>query len=63
MTITEATISSNSIDTSTKVGIAILDKTIENNEEMGNSMIDMMQKSMMENSVYTNLGDSLDIYV
>lgn len=53
----------NNMNTKTAVGIALLDKTMEVNESLGTSMVDMLQKSMMETSVNPNVGNHMDIYV
>ena len=47
----------------TNVGTAVLAKNLDMGEEMGDGMIDMMERSMMENSVNPNLGSNIDIMV
>ena len=47
----------------TNVGTAVLAKNLDMVEEMGDGMIDMMERSMMENSVNPNLGSNIDIMV
>ena len=47
----------------TNVGTAVLAKKLDMVEEMGDGMIDMMERSMMENSVNPNLGSNIDIMV
>ena len=47
----------------TDVGTTILSKTLDMAQESGAGMIDMMERSMMENSVMPNLGGNIDIMV
>lgn len=45
------------------VGTAVLAKSLDTMEQTGSSMIDMMERSMMEKSVNPNLGANIDIMV
>ena len=45
------------------VGVKVLKDQLDTSEVMGNAMIDMMNRSMMENSVNPNLGGNIDIMV
>lgn len=51
------------INTQTKVGIAMLDKSLEASQEVGMDMVDMMTKSLIEQSVTPNLGSNVDMYI
>ena len=45
------------------VGVKVLKEQLDTSEVMGNAMIDMMNRSMMELSVNPNLGGNIDISV
>lgn len=45
----------------TDVGTAVLAKSLDMMEMLGDGMVEMMQRSMMENSVMPNLGANIDI--
>jgi hypothetical protein len=45
----------------TDVGTAVLAKSLDMMETLGDGMVEMMQRSMMENSVMPNLGGNIDI--
>ncbi|MCI8563765.1 MAG: putative motility protein [Lachnospiraceae bacterium] len=45
----------------TDVGTAVLAKSLDMMETLGDGMVEMMQRSMMENSVMPNLGANIDI--
>ena len=47
----------------TEVGTAILAKTLDQMEAGSAGMVDMMSRSMMEQSVNPNLGTNVDIMV
>ncbi|RKI44000.1 putative motility protein [bacterium D16-51] len=47
----------------TDVGTAMLAKSLDMVETLGDGMVEMMQRSMMENSVMPNLGGNIDIMV
>lgn len=47
----------------TDVGTSVLAMSLDSLETMGTAMIDMMNRSMMENSVAPNLGGNIDIMV
>lgn len=46
-----------------QIGIAVLDKALETNESMGNSMIKIIDSATMENSVYPSIGGNIDVRV
>lgn len=47
----------------TDVSMAMLAKSLDMVEDLGDGMVDMMQRSMMENSVAPNLGGNIDIMI
>lgn len=51
------------IKTQSDVGMAVLGKTLDVNESMGASMVNMMDRSMMETSVNPNVGSHFDMSV
>lgn len=51
------------IDTSTKVGTAVLDKALDTNEAMGQGLIKMIDASAMELSVNPGVGANFDMRV
>lgn len=44
-------------------GVAMLSKAIDTNESMGDSMVAMMDRSMMEQSVTPHIGGNIDLSV
>ncbi len=44
-------------------GVAMLSKQLDMNESMGQSMVEMMDRSMMEQSVTPHLGSHFDMSV
>lgn len=51
------------IDTQNNVGVAMLSKALDTNEEMGSSLISMMDRSTMEQSVTPHIGSNFDMSV
>lgn len=47
----------------TDVGTAVLAKSLDMMEVLGDGMVEMMQRSMMENSVTPTLGGNIDIMI
>ena len=47
----------------TDAGTAVLAKSLDMMEVLGDGMVEMMQRSMMENSVTPNLGGNIDIMI
>ena len=47
----------------TKVGTEVLAMSMEQLETTGAGLVDMMNRSMMENSVMPNLGGNIDVMV
>jgi len=62
MNIPELSTALANMDLAGKVGIAVLDKAIENSEAAGASLIHMMDRSM-ELSVNPAVGSNLDMYI
>ncbi|MCR4689725.1 MAG: YjfB family protein [Lachnospiraceae bacterium] len=46
-----------------KVGIAVLSNQLDMNETLGQSMVAMMDRSMMEQSVAPHIGSNFDMSV
>ena len=51
------------IDTSSKVGVAILSKAMDTNEAMGQGIVKMMDAAAMENSVNPAVGGNFDVRI
>ena len=47
----------------TDFGVAMLSKSLDVNKQMGDSLTEMMNRSMMEQSVTPYLGGSIDLSV
>ncbi len=47
----------------TDFGVAMLSKSLDVSESMGDSLINMMDRSMMEQSVMPHLGGNIDFTV
>lgn len=47
----------------TKVGTEVLAMSLDQLETTGAGLVDMMNRSMMENSVVPNLGGNIDVMV
>lgn len=47
----------------TKVGTEVLAMSLDQLETTGAGLVDMMNRSMMENSVMPNLGGNIDVMV
>ena len=47
----------------TQIGTAMLDKVLENNEVLGQELINMMDAAAMERSVYPHIGSNFDMIV
>ncbi len=62
MNIPELSTTLANIDIASKVSIAVLDKSLENSEQAGASLINMMDRSM-ELSVNPNIGSNFDMSV
>lgn len=54
-------ISANNI--SSQLSVAILSKQLDQQQTEGAALLDMMDKSMMEQSVTPHIGKNVDIYV
>ena len=51
------------IDTTSKVGVAMLSKAMDTNEAMGQGIVKMMDAAAMENSVNPAVGGNFDVRV
>lgn len=51
------------IDTSSKVGVAMLSKAMDTNEAMGQGIVKMMDAAAMENSVNPAVGGNFDMRI
>lgn len=63
ITIPELSIQMSQDKRMTEVGTAILAKTLDQMEAGSAGMVDMMSRSMMEQSVNPNLGGNVDIMI
>ena len=52
-----------SIDTSSKVGTAVLSKALDTNETMGQGIVQMIDAATMEQSVNPAVGSNFDMRV
>ena len=50
------------INTKSEVGTALLSKTMETNETIGEGLVKMIDKSAMERSVNPSVGSNVDYY-
>lgn len=51
------------VNLSSQVGIAVLDKAMETNEDLGNGLVQMINSAEMEQSVNPNLGGNFDVRI
>lgn len=63
MDIAAVSMSLANVNLNTQVGTAMLDKTMEVNEELGNGLIQMMDAAAMERSVNPHVGSNLDVRI
>lgn len=63
MDIAGLSMSLSQISTQNDVGVAMLSKALDTNEEMGSSLISMMERSTMEQSVLPHIGSNFDMSV
>ena len=63
MNIPELSTTLSSIELNNKVGLAVLDKALENSESAGAGLIDMISRSTMELSVNPYVGSNFDMTV
>lgn len=63
MDISGISMSLKSIQTNNEVGIALLSKALDNNEEQGAQLVNMIDKAAMERSVNPNIGSNFDASV
>ncbi len=51
------------ISTQSKIGTAVLSKTMETNEELGAGLVQMLDSAAMERSVNPNVGSNFDMSI
>ena len=51
------------VNTMNNVGVAVLSKQLDMNESMGQSMVAMMDRSMMEQSITPHIGSNFDMSI
>lgn len=47
----------------TDIGIAVLDKTIDLTQTLGDNLIDIIDAAAMERSVYPSIGGNIDLSI
>ena len=62
MDIAEVSMALSQIQTQSQVGTAVLSKTMDTNEIMGDGIVKMIDKSAMERSVNPGIGANVDVY-
>ena len=62
MNITGLSMAISQIKTQTDVGTALLSKSLDTNETIGEGLVNMIDKSAMERSVNPNVGSNVDFY-
>lgn len=63
MNITGLSMSMSQVQLGSKVAIAVLDKTMDTNEELGKGLIEMIDSAAMERSVNPAVGSNFDMRV
>ncbi len=63
MDIAGLSMSLSQINTMNSVGVAVLSKQLDTNESMGQSLVSMMDRSMMEQSITPHIGSQFDMSV
>ena len=63
MDIAGLSMSLSQINTMNNVGVAVLSKQLDTNESMGQSLVSMMDRSMMEQSITPHIGSQFDMSV
>ena len=51
------------VELGTKVGVAVLDKAMETNEELGAGLVQMIDSAQMELSVHPHVGGNFDVRI
>ena len=51
------------IDTTSKVSVAILDKSLETSKNSGQNIVNMINTASMERSINPDIGSNIDIFV
>ena len=63
MDIAGLSIAMKTLDIQEKIGTAVLDKTLDMNQVLGESMVEMIDASAMELSVNPNVGANVDVRI
>lgn len=63
MDITQLSSSISQANTTNAFGVAMLSKSLDTTEQIGNSLVSMIDKSTMEQSVTPYLGGNLDLSI
>lgn len=63
MDITGLSMAVSDLSVQSQVGIAVMDKALEHNEEMGKGLVEMMDAAAMERSVNPAVGSNYDVRV
>ena len=61
MDIAQLAMSMSQVNTMNSVGTAVLSKAMDTNEQMGNEIVKMIDRSAMELSVNPNVGANFDV--
>ncbi|MBR4760475.1 MAG: YjfB family protein [Lachnospiraceae bacterium] len=51
------------VSTMNDIGVAVLSKQLDMNESLGQSMVAMMDRSMMEQSITPHIGSNFDMSI
>lgn len=60
---TEGLVQLNQINTASQVGMAVLDKSLENLDTVGQGLVNMIDRAAMERSVNPHIGGQVDMIV
>ena len=63
MTIQSISPSFNTMKVQNSIDFAVLDKSLATVEESGDSMVKMMERSMLEKSVNPDIGRNIDVFL
>lgn len=63
MDIAGLSVSMSIVDAQEKVSVAMLDKTMETGEALGQGLVEMIDAAAMERSVHPELGGNVDFFI
>lgn len=63
MNIGKVSMTMSQIDTTSRVGVAMLDKNIDAMEQSGNNLVKMIDAADMERSINPELGGNIDLRI